>query len=50
MDLTSNSQAMHISIGIQKKERRRRIIMGSVFLAAALFIWIVLLTIFNLEL
>lgn len=44
MTSTSDAQSMHVSSGVLKIERRRRIIMGAVFLAAALFIWIVFIS------
>ncbi|HQP08264.1 MAG TPA: ABC transporter permease [Anaerolineaceae bacterium] len=41
MATTSDAQTVQISKGILKLERRRRIIMGVIFVLAALFIWLV---------
>ena len=41
MTPTTNAQTIQASTGIRKLERRRRVIMGVIFLVAAIFIWIV---------
>ncbi len=41
MTPTTKAQTIQVSTGIRKLERRRRVIMGAIFLVAAIFIWIV---------
>lgn len=41
MATLSDAKTVQVSKGIQKRERRRRITMGAIFLFAALFIWVV---------
>ena len=41
MTTTSDAQTVQLGKGIQRLERRRRVIMGVIFVAAALFIWLI---------